>query len=51
MLDQNMHPPKPKRAAESPAALVPEKKSVKLGPSNRTSSPVDSRRLLPPGNR
>ena len=52
MLDQNQHPPKPKRPAGSPAASLPEKKSVKLGQgSNRTSTPVDPRKLLTPGNR
>ena len=41
-----------KRPAQSPAALFPEKKTPRMTPGNsRTSSPVDPRRKLPPGNK
>ena len=41
-----------KRPAESPAALVPDKKTPRMTPANsRTSSPVVPRRKLPPGTK
>ena len=47
-MDQTL---KHKRSAKSPAALVPDKKSKTFSPRNsRTSSPVDHRRMFPPGN-
>ena len=41
-----------KRPAQSPAAHVPDKKTLRITPhSSRTSSPIDPRRKLPPGNK
>jgi hypothetical protein len=50
-LDQIL-PVTEKRPAESPAALVPDKKTPRITPGkSRTSSPVDPRRKLPPGSK
>ena len=50
-LDQ-IQPVTEKRPAESPAALVPDKKTPRITPSSsRTSSPVVPRRKLPPGSK
>ena len=41
----------PKRPAESPPALVPDRKTQRMTPhGSRTNSPVDPRRQKPPGN-